>query len=275
MQSTRTPSLKAITGIRFFSKFILMVAIIILASCDTSVPTLPGTPTAIPSGWIRRENAITQRRLVEQSTPRINNCSGGSTSNEISRGRSTTVVMSLSISAEVEANILTAVKGTLGAEFNVEEGETISANNSVTLTLNEPMIVNYVIQWYETWEVGTVVIDNLELSFPYEVRVGIDADIIGNQRETCLTPSPSNTFSPTPIPTDTPPATWTPTWTIFPQPTAIPTIDLSETAQAMIVEMTVSAVFAGQTSTADEAMISTQAAMTVSALYAQTGTPPP
>lgn len=269
------PSLRTTNNLRLFLNLIILLTAITLSACGSPSPNLPGSPTAIPSGWIRYENSVTERRPVGQSTPRINNCSGGSTSREISRGRSTTVVMSFGISAEVEANILTAVKGTLGTEFNVEEGDTTSESDSVTVTVSEPIIINYVIQWYEIWETGTVVIDNLGLSFPYEVRVGIDADIVGNQRENCLTPSPSNTFSPTPIVTDPPTATDTPVFTISPTLTMMPTDDLTQTAEGTVVELTVRAVFAAQTATADEWNVGTQAAMTVSAIYAATGTPSP
>jgi hypothetical protein len=181
--------------------------ILLIAACGGS--TTPPTVTGPTPQTVTIQNRTTERVAAEKNTPTLDNCGGSDTMRQTySRGRNTTVTISLGLVAAAEATIQ-VVKANIEASLNVEEGTEVSAGNDAQLSAAPGTRVQHTIQWYETYEVGTAVYGNL--SIPYRVRVGYDNDITAQNlgcSGSIVTPNiaPTLTSIPQPVITVTTPA---------------------------------------------------------------------
>ncbi len=207
---------------------ILLYAFIVafLTACGGNASeTLPTTPTDIPLEWIRIENQHTERELFTNNLIPLENCNGNRpVSLSFSRSQSTTTTTEFSVGGELEAGIREIATVKILAEYNVQNGETVSASQEYQVEVEGGTRVDYEINWYETWQAGEVVIDEYDLRFPFRVRTGLEGELSSGTAQLCpttetLTNTPSDTPTLTFTPTDT--LTYTPTSTDVP-PTDIP-----------------------------------------------------
>jgi hypothetical protein len=191
----------------------LLAGLNLVACGQTPSSALSPTASPIPQDWITFQNQSTETVFIETVSIPLENCNGNRPAmSETTRERSTTTTIQLGVSGGLEAGIPEVVKVTLAAEFNISEGETRSASQNVRVEVDPGTQVTYQLTWYESWQVGDVVIDNLNLTIPYRVRTGVQSELRSGSPQACptttilspATPTETPTLTLTPAPTDTP-----------------------------------------------------------------------
>ncbi len=234
-------------------RLLFTLIFVALTSCSGSeTATLPTTPTDIPLEWIRIENRRTERELFTNNLIPLENCNGNRpVSLSFNRSQSTTTTTEFSIGGELEAGIREIATVKIQAEYNVQNGETVSASQEYQVEVEEGTRVDYEINWYETWQAGEIVIDQLGLRFQFRVRTGLEGELSSGAPQLCpMTETLTNTPSDTPIstftPTDT--LTYTPTATDVP-PTDTPPPTDTNVPTATFTDVPTDAPTATQTAT--------------------------
>ncbi len=155
-----------------------LLAALLLAACDNTLPeALVVTLTAEP-GLVERINQQTRSVWVD-SIPIVLDNTGNTVpvTTEIERERATTTTVHITASAELGAEITEMIKAGIALEFGIKQEEMIASRQVFTLSAAANTRVVYVIDWYETWQVGDVRASGLEGDLHYEVRTGIRADL--------------------------------------------------------------------------------------------------
>ncbi len=195
-----------------------------LTACGGSNTGLQETPTPIPPDLIRIENRRTEREFFTTNNIPLENCNGNRpVTLSFSRSQSTTTETQFSVGGELAAGIATAISAKIQAEYDVRNGETITASQDYRVEVDPGKQVAYQINWYETWQAGDVVIDALDLRMPFRVRTGLEGELSSGASQSCPVPPPSaemTTRATTPALTSTP--TFTPIYTHTAADTPIP-----------------------------------------------------
>jgi hypothetical protein len=199
----------------------------VLSACSPTASN-PATPTISPV--VTFANQRTESIFIETIEVPLENCNGsGAVSAQTGRDRSTTVAINLSISGGVEVGISELVSAKLETQLGVENGETTSAQQDITVEVAPGTQVTYTITWYETWQVGDAVVGSVTI--PYRVRTGVRGDLGSGTSQQCsgaqsiTQPTlPAASATAINLPTLPPPAATTvpPTAQPLIQPTTVP-----------------------------------------------------
>lgn len=155
-----------------------MLGMLLLAGCDNTPPqALVATLTDEP-GLVQRVNQRTESVWID-SIPIVLDNTGNAlpVTTQIERERATTTTIRITATAELGAEITEMIKAGIALEFGIEEEETVSSRQEFTLSAAADTRVVYVIDWYETWQVGDLQASGLEGEVHYEVRTGIRGDL--------------------------------------------------------------------------------------------------
>lgn len=153
---------------------LVLVACFLLASCDDIPPdALAATLTAQPD-LIQRVNQRTESVLIDTIPVTLDNIGNASpVSTEIERERATTTTVEVVASVEIGAEVTEIIKAGIALEFGVTQEQMVASRQSFTLTAEADTRVDYVIDWYETWQVGDLLAPDLQAELHYRVRTGI------------------------------------------------------------------------------------------------------
>jgi hypothetical protein len=208
----------------------MLVVIFTLIGCQqTTGNQIIATTTSIPTTWITLENQRTEATFLEKVTMPLENCRGSmAVQQSINRSRSTTILLELNVTVGLEGSLLEAIKAKIETNFSIAIEETESQTFDTIVGVEAGKQVTYELEWFETWQVGEVVIDELDLQIPYRVRTGLQPELQTGLPQICPTfetPTLTTTMTDTPNPsqtyTNTPTITHTatqipPTWTLTP-----------------------------------------------------------
>ncbi|MAU10150.1 MAG: hypothetical protein CL607_10035 [Anaerolineaceae bacterium] len=163
---------------------------LVLAGCNQTYGTDFSSVTPFPNELIAIDNQHTATEFLETVKIPLENCNGSTpVSVNINRERSTTTTIELSVAGNVEVGITDVAKAVIEASLSVKEGETNSFGIDVQVGVEPGTLVTYELMWYETWQVGEVVIDAHNLRIPYRVRTGLQPDLQSGDQLLCDLPT--------------------------------------------------------------------------------------
>lgn len=233
---------------------VVLATMLLLSACSSGAATLQ--PSDTPTPVVRFENVHTEREPFTTNSVPLENCNGtDKVTQNVSRTQTVTVDTEYGASGELSGGIKGVLDAKLQAQFNVKNGESKEFKQEYSIPVDAGKRVAYEIRWYETWQVGDAVIDNLNLRIPFRVRTGLEGELGSGAPQSCQSanlPTAGATDTPvpptsTPQPSDTPvPPTSTPQpsatavlSTATPQPSATPVIATPASAKSYPCEGTI------------------------------------
>lgn len=161
--------------------FVIMIAVV-LSACSPSQTIASLTP-------LRQEN-----RPYESHTITTNNCNGSGTMDHIAtRGFTRQATVNLLVNFELGTERQNAIKGALRVQYEREEGQILTAEHEIRLSIAAGTSLTYTINWYEVWQVGEATIEGTNVLVPYEMMTGIYGEVPFSQANPC--PQTSNIWS--------------------------------------------------------------------------------
>jgi formylglycine-generating enzyme required for sulfatase activity len=199
----------------------IVIFVFFMLSRTQSKPVSVVDATSIPNSWIVIENPVTELVFLEKVPYPLENCNGSApiTTNQ-ERSRTTTTAIELTVSGNVETDVMLAVQARIETTFNISEGETKSVKQNIQMSVGPGNRVTYELTWNESWLTGNVIINELDLTLPYRVRTGLQLIVESGAPERCPTsivaaqdttvPLPTPTITTEPVAGETSTDTWTP-----------------------------------------------------------------
>jgi hypothetical protein len=190
---------------------VVLGTMLLLCACNSGAAT--PQPSDTPTPIVRFENVHTEREPFTTNSVPLENCNGtDKVTQNVSRTQTVTVDTEYGASGELSGGIKGVLDAKLQAQFNVKNGESKEFKQEYSIPVDAGKRVAYEIRWYETWQVGDAVIDNLNLRVPFRVRTGLEGELGSGAPQSCQSANvPTTAATDTPVPP-----------TAMPQPSATP-----------------------------------------------------